>query len=290
VCRFPPPVDDAAAVLAQIQTLATGLPELPADADLTPVFPRPGGVSGQWVNASGRSATDAGVVLYAHGGGFADTEPQAERLMAYWLSTATGRPVFAVDYRLAPAHPYPAAPDDVVAVYRSLLDRGAPASRCLLFGESAGATLVLSALLTLKETGQRMPAGAILVSPLTDLTLSSPSLTANDGLDTISRAALEKVIARYLAGARPDLAPQSPLHGDLGGLPALLLVAGSAEVLLDDARRFAAAATAAGTDVTLDVYDGMPHTFHLAMLSGTPLTTTTTFLRRLADWTHERQR
>jgi acetyl esterase/lipase len=128
------------------------------------------------------------------------------------------------------------------------------------------------------------------VSPLTDLTLSSPSLSVNDGLDTINRAVLEKVVARYLAGARPDLAPQSPLHGDLGGLPDLLVMAGSAEVLLDDARRFADAAAAAGADVTLDVYDGMPHTFHLALLSGAPLPTTTTFLRRLADWTGERQR
>ncbi len=65
-------------------------------------------------------------------------------------------------------------------------------------------------------------------------------------------------------------------------------MAGSAEVLLDDARRFAAAATVTGTDVTLDIYDGMPHTFHLAMLSGMPLTTTATFLRRLADWTPRR--
>ena len=75
-----------------------------------------------------------------------------------------------------------------------------------------------------------------------------------------------------------------------GGHPGLLFADRSAEVLLDDARRFADAATAAGTDVTLDVYDGMPHTFHLAMLSGAPLTTTTTFLRRLADWTRGRQK
>lgn len=244
-------------------------------------------VDGQWVNASGRPAAEAGVVLYVHGGGFTDTDPHAERLMARWLSKATERPVFAVNYRLAPEHTHPAALDDVVAAYRNLLDRGVP--RCLLFGESAGATLVLSALLVLKANGEPLPP-AVVVSPLTDLTLSSPSLSVNDGLDTINRAVLEKVVVRYLAGARPDLAPQSPLHGDLGGLPDLLVMAGSAEVLLDDARRFADAAAAAGADVTLDVYDGMPHTFHLALLSGAPLPTTTTFLRRLADWTGERQR
>nr|WP_244994080.1 alpha/beta hydrolase [Actinomadura coerulea] len=240
---------------------------------------------GQWVNASEQSGTDAGVVLYVHGGGFAHTEPRAERLLGYHLSKATGRPVFAVDYRLAPVHPYPAALHDVLAAHDDLLARGA--AEVVLFGESAGGTLVLSALLELKAEGKPLPR-AVAVSPVTDLTLSSRSLKANDGQDLINRAVLERVCAQYLAGARPDQAPQSPLHGDLAGLPDLLLVAGSREVLADDARRFAGAAKDAGTHAVLDVYEGMPHVFHLAMLTGTPLTTTTTFLRRLADFTNER--
>ncbi|QKW40899.1 alpha/beta hydrolase [Actinomadura sp. NAK00032] len=240
------------------------------------------------MNASTRTATEAGVTLYLHGGGFAHTDPRAERALAYQLSSTTQRPVFGVDYRLVPEHPYPAALDDVTTVYQSLIDQGVPTSRIALFGESAGATLVLSALLTLKETRAPLPATAVVVSPLTDLTLSSPSLTANDGWDLISKAVLEQVCANYLAGARPDLAPASPLHGDLAGLPDLLVVAGAAEILVDDARRLAAAATAVGTTVDLDVYEGMPHVFHLAMLSGTPTSTTTTFLRRLADWTERR--
>ncbi len=100
--RISATADDTAAVLAQIHALAKHVPELPDDADLAPVLPSTGGVRGQWVNASGCSARETGVVLYAHGGGFADTEPRAERLIAYRLSTATGRPVFAVDYRLVP--------------------------------------------------------------------------------------------------------------------------------------------------------------------------------------------
>lgn len=284
-----PVAEERAAVLAQIRALAAGVPGLPADADRTPGLPHTGGVPGQWVNASGRSATDTGVVLYVHGGGFADTEPAAERLLAHRLSRATGRPAFAVDYRLAPTYPFPAALDDVAAAYRSVVEQ-VPASGVLLFGESAGATIVLSLLLTLARSGERMPAGAAVVSPLTDLTLSGPSLTTNDGSDTIDRAVLARVVARYLAGARPDAAPQSPLHGDLAGLPPLLVAAGSAEVLLDDARRLAAAATAAGVEVTLDVYEGMPHAFHLAALPDAPLTTTATFLCRLADWTRDGRR
>lgn len=197
--RISSTADDINAVPARLRGLAAGLPELASD--LTPAFP---GMDGQWVNASGRSA-EAGVVLYVHGGAFADTDPYAEQLMAHWLSKATERPVFVVNYRLAPEHPCPAALDDVVAAYRSLLDRGVP--RCLLFGESAGATLVLSALLVLKATGEPVPP-AVVVSPLTDLTLSSPSLSVNDGLDTINRAVLEKVVARYLAASTCSPSPR----------------------------------------------------------------------------------
>ncbi|MGC1752796.1 MAG: alpha/beta hydrolase fold domain-containing protein [Trebonia sp.] len=277
--------EEISAVKAQLELLGAGVPDLPVGADRGSALPRGSGVSGQWVNASGRSATDAGVVLYVHGGGFAHTEPRAERQLAYHLSKATGRPVFALDYRLAPAHPYPAALDDVLAAHDSLLAGGA--AEVVLFGESAGGTLVLSALLALKAADKPLPR-TVAVSPVTDLTLSSPSLSTNDGLDLISRAVLEQACTQYLAGARADCAPQSPLHGDLAWLPDLLLVAGAAEVLVDDARRFAAAVAAAGTAIELDVYEGMPHVFHLATLTGTPSSTTTTFLRRLADWTERR--
>lgn len=283
--NIPATPEEIAAVMARFELLTSGVPELPADADLTPALPSAGGVAGQWVNAAKRSPAEAGAVLYVHGGGFAHTEPPAERLLAYHLSKATGRPVLGIDYRLAPAHPYPAALKDVLAVHDSLLAQGA--ADVVLFGESSGGTLALSALLALKASGKPLPR-TVAVSPMTDLTLASPSLTANDGLDLINRAVLAQVCAQYLAGTRPDQAPQSPLHGDLAGLPGLLLVAGSREVLLDDARRFVAVAEAAGTDVTLDVYEGMPHVFHLAMLAGAPLATTTTFLRRVGDFTNGR--
>ncbi|RPF24738.1 alpha/beta hydrolase fold domain-containing protein [Streptomyces sp. TLI_185] len=279
---------ESAAVRDGLARLADGIPDLPAGADLAPALPATGGVPGRWTNASGQAPAEAGVVLYVHGGGFAGTEPRAERALAHRLSQATGRPVFGVDYRLAPAHPYPAALHDVAAVHRSLIEQGVPAGRIVHFGESAGATLVLSALLILKAAGDTLPATAVVVSPLADLTLSSPSLTVDQGRDTISKAALETVCTQYLAGARPDAAPQSPLHGELSGLPDLLVIAGGAEVLADDARRLAAAATAAGTPARLDLYEDLPHVFHLAMLADAPTTATDTFLHRLAQWTHER--
>jgi acetyl esterase/lipase len=220
---------DMSAVRAVIVTMTAGPPPLPAGADLTPPLPRADSVPGQWVNATERPAVDAGVTLYVHGGGFEHRNPEFEQVMAYRLSTATGRATWAVDYRLAPAHPFPAALDDVAAAYQSLLDRGVPASRIVLVGESAGATLVLSALHAMRSQDMPRPGGVVAVSPITDLTLSSPSIDSPAGEDMLSRPVLEHITAQYLDGAAPDRAPQSPLHGDLADLPPLLIVAGGDE-------------------------------------------------------------
>ncbi|GAA2672348.1 hypothetical protein GCM10010412_052330 [Nonomuraea recticatena] len=249
VTTIPSTPEQIAAVRGQL-TAGAATP-LPAEAE----------VSGDWVSAPGAGQ---GAVVYVHGGGFAHTNPEAERLVAYRLSKATGRPVLRVDYRLAPAHPYPEAMQDVLAAYQSVLDRGVPASEIVMFGESAGGTLVLSALLELARTGRSSPGAAVAISPLTDLALGSPSLSANDGKDLLSRAVLETVRTQYLAGAAADEAPQSPLHGRARGLPPLLMAVGADEVLLDDARRFAEAADAAGVSVRLEIYEGMPHAFHLS--------------------------
>ncbi|HEY3688371.1 MAG TPA: alpha/beta hydrolase [Streptosporangiaceae bacterium] len=278
--RIPATADDAAAVQAAFATLAANAP--PADPGPGPAQPRT--APGRWVDASGRSATEAGAVVYAHGGGFRHTEPGLELLMARRLSAAARRPVFAVDYRLTPAHHYPAPLDDVMSVYRDLLGQGVPASGILLFGESAGGTLVLSALLAMARDGLTPPAGAAAACPLTDLTLSSPSLTDPGGRDTADRTVLAGATADYLNGAPPDRAPQSPLHGDLAGLPPLLLAAGEADALADDARRFAAASEAAGTATVLDLYAAMPHVFHIAGLGPEPPRVPAEFWRRFAEW------
>ncbi len=247
----PAGLGQAQAVRDRIGALVSG--PLPADAE----------VRGDWVRAPGAGS---GAVIYVHGGGFTDTWPEAERMMAYRLSRTTGRPALRVAYRLAPAHPYPAALDDVLAAWRSVLETGVPASEVVFVGESAGATLVLSALLELKRTGGPLPGAAVAVSPVTDLALTGASLTTNDGKDLIDRAVLAAVSDRYLAGAGPRQAPQSPLYGDLRGLPPLLVAVGTDEVLLDDARRFAEAADAAGVSVRLDTYEDAPHSFHLSDL------------------------
>jgi epsilon-lactone hydrolase len=286
VTRIPAEPDPATAhatVMTELGSLGNRCLVLPADADLSPVLPETGGVPAVWVTA-GRACLDAGVVLYLHGGGFEHRKPELMNLLAHRISWATTRPVLAVHYRLAPAHPYPAALNDVIAVYRSLLNQGLPAERITILGESSGATLALSALLNLKESNTPLPATVIAHSAITDLTLSSPSIDTNTTHDIgVDHALLTRLIGQYLDGARPDQAPQSPLHGALDGLPPLLLAVGSAEALLDDTLRFAQAASAAGTKVSVDVYEAMPHAFPVASLSDDN-PTGRTLLDRIAEW------
>ncbi|HWC84396.1 MAG TPA: alpha/beta hydrolase fold domain-containing protein [Pseudonocardiaceae bacterium] len=218
---------------------------------------RIGDVANDWVCAPGTS--NAGVVLYLHGRRFQHDEPAG--VFAAPLSAGSGLPVLLTHYRLAPQNPYPAALDDVLAAYRALLAQGFPAHQIAIVGHSAGATLALSALLRLRESGDPMPACVVAVSPITDFTLSATTLTSNADTDVVSMDELRQVRGAYLTGADPAGAPQSPLHGAAGGLPPLLIGCGDAEMLREDATRFAGKADAADVDVTLEIYQGMPHGF-----------------------------
>lgn len=218
---------------------------------------RVGDVDNDWVCAPGTSG--AGVVLYLHGRRFQFDEPA--EVYAAPLSAATGLPVLLTHYRLAPQHPYPAALDDVLTVYRALLEQGYPAEQIVIVGHSAGGTLALSALQRLHESGVPMPACAVSISPLTDFTYGGATLQSNADNDIVSTDELRQVRSAYLADADPERAPQSPFFGSFEGLPPLLVCCGDAEVLRDDATACAEKAAADGVDVHLATYQGMPHGF-----------------------------
>ncbi|MFB9830862.1 nitroreductase/quinone reductase family protein [Actinoallomurus acaciae] len=262
--------------------MSAGPPQLPPGVETTEPFALP--VPGRWANASDRTPGEAGVVLYVHGGGFEQRNPEFEHPMAGHLSKAAGRPAFNVDYSLAPEHAFPVAHDEVVTAYRALLAEGVPAGRTVLFGESAGATLALETLLTLRAEGVPLPGAVVAVSAITDFTLTNPSIDAPAGRDVVGREVVEHVVGQYLNGRPNDGAPQSPIHGDLTGLPRMLLAVGGDEALLDDSRRYAEAAADAGVEVTLDIYDGMPHAFHLAVLPDPRPPVGAVFLERLSAW------
>ncbi|GAA2487297.1 alpha/beta hydrolase fold domain-containing protein [Winogradskya humida] len=214
----------------------------------------PGGVLVTAENA----APGAGPLLYVHGGGFEHRNPPLMNRAAYLFSKATGRPVFVVHYRLAPGDPYPAALEDVLTAYRNL------AGPVYVLAESSGGALALGALLRLKADGEELPAGVMTWSAVTDLAITGGSVD-DSPRDPVGRELLTHLIGQYLGGAAADEAPQSPLYGDLSGLPPLVMAVGGAEALRDDTLRFAEKADAAGTEVRVEIYEDMVHVFQTAI-------------------------
>ena len=222
-----------------------------------------GGRPAEWTRRAD-SRPDA-VILHLHGGGYVIGSPRTTRSITAGLARHIGLAVLAPDYRLAPEHPYPAAIEDTVAAYSWLVDQGIDPRRIVVSGDSAGGGLTMALLLVLRERSLPLPAGAIGISPLLDLTLSSPSIEANLATDPqVTRAFLELSVSHYLPpGVDPKSPLASPVFADLTGLPPLLLQAGGDEALLDDTVRFADAADAAGVDVTVERWEAMMHVWHM---------------------------
>ena len=220
------------------------------------------GVSGIWCLPADRR-TDT-LILYCHGGAYILGSPHAFRHLAGQVAARTRSATFVPDYRLAPEHPFPAAVTDLVSVYRGLCDL-APRSIAIA-GDSAGGGLAL-VLLALMQTqaasGQVLPPVAgVVMSPWTDLALSGASMIERAEADPLlTRDMLRKTAELYLNGQPADLATASPLYGSLANLPPVHIHVGEDEILLDDSRRYARRAEAAGSDVHLNIWQGMAHVF-----------------------------
>ena len=220
-----------------------------------------GPVRGEWLVPS---EARTGVVLYVHGGGFVSCSAATHRPIAAALARHSRRRVLNIDYRLAPEHPFPAAPDDILTAYEWLLATGTPASAIALAGDSAGGNLVLSLAVRLRNLGRPAPACVIAFSPWADLSAAGASTRDNDGADAMFRFEnLAAFAAVYLDGAPPDAPDASPLYAALGGLPPLLIHVGSTEILLDDARRIDDRVRAAGGVSRLVVFDDVPHCWQM---------------------------
>jgi acetyl esterase/lipase len=220
-----------------------------------------GAVRGEWVTPRD---PQGGAILYIHGGGYVSCSAATHRPITASLARRARRRVFAVDYRLAPEHRFPAALDDVLAAYRWLLDHGTPAAALALAGDSAGGGLVLAALVRLRDERLPLPSCGVCFSPWTDLAGSGESLRANDGRDAMFRPGNVPQFARAYLGDAPPLHPYaSPVCADLGALPPILLQVGATELLLDDARRVHENVRRAGGSSQIAIVGGGFHGWHM---------------------------
>jgi monoterpene epsilon-lactone hydrolase len=220
------------------------------------------GVPAQWLTAPGAAADR--VVLYLHGGGYVLGSIKTHADLMGRISRAAQARVLALDYRLAPEHPFPAAVEDAVAGYRCLLENQFKPNRIVVAGDSAGGGLTVAALLAIRDAALPVPAAGVCMSPWVDLEMKGESMKTRAQADpVVQREGLIGMAQAYLAGkdARTPLA--SSLHAELRGLPPLLIQVGDAETLLDDSTRLAEKARAAGVQVKLEVWPEMVHVWQL---------------------------
>jgi monoterpene epsilon-lactone hydrolase len=251
-------------VQAQRESMAASMQQLAENAvssDAEVTDSHADGVPVRWTVAP-RAARDR-VLLYFHGGGYVLGSLDTHQDLMARLANGTGWSVLGVDYRLAPEHPWPAAVDDAVAVYRWLRAEQ-PEARIALAGDSAGGGLALALMQRLAAQGLPQPVAAVLFSPWTDLTASLDSHRSRAEVDPmVSGTVLRRLAAHYVAGADATHPEISPLFGDLTGLPPLLIQVGDDEVLLDDARELGRRAAAAGVTVSQRVWPGAFHVFQI---------------------------
>lgn len=249
---------DFAAARAAINATAAMFPT-PDDITREPVDCD--GVPGEWIAAPGVDPDT--VIYYLHGGGYTIGSIDSHRSMISRISRATGARALAIDYRLAPEDPYPAALEDSLTAYRWLLAQSVYPSRVVIAGDSAGGGLTLATLIALRDAGEPLPGAACVISPWTDMESTGNSVETRAELDPMIRVDDERTVAKaYLNGHDPRDPLVSPYLADLRGLPPTLIHVGDHEVLLDDSTRLEKKAKADGVDVTLEVWDEMFHVWH----------------------------
>jgi acetyl esterase/lipase len=220
------------------------------------------GVRAEWTMTPS-DARDA-ALLYLHGGGFVIGSLDSHRHLVAEAGRAAGIAALALDYGLAPEHPFPAAVDDALAGYRYLLGRGIEPRRVAIAGDSAGGGLVVSALLAIRDAGLPQPACGWAISPWVDMEAIGETMTSRAAADpTVQKAGLLDMARLYLNGADPRAPLAAPIYADLSGLAPLLLQVGASETLLDDALRLAKVAGAADVAVDLEIWPEMIHVWHL---------------------------
>ena len=220
------------------------------------------GMSAEWLTPQAPARGKA--MLYLHGGAYVFGNCATHRQLVSYVARACGVRALVIEYRLAPEHPFPAAIEDSLAAYRALRDDGFAPGDIVLAGDSAGGGLVMALLLSLRDAGEQMPAGAVMFSPWLDLTASGESMTTRARRDPWFKPPDMPIIASYYCKEDDYRNPLvSPVFADVHGLPPVYIQVGDDEILLSDSTRIADKIDAAGGDVTLEVWPNMFHVFQV---------------------------
>ena len=219
-----------------------------------------GPLKGEWVRCP-RSSPNR-LILYFHGGGYIAGSPKSHRALIARLAQSAESTVFALNYRLAPEYGFPAAVRDGIDVYRHIMAKGVSPASVVFAGDGSGGGLAFAVLHAARNANLALPSGCIAMSPWADLSLSGWSMMKNAQSDQLLSWDLLFVSARhYLKKANPSDAYASPAFANFRGYPPIMVHAGSAEILRDDASRLGDRAADAGIAVSVEIYDGMQHLF-----------------------------
>jgi len=241
--------------------LEAGSTQFPLAEDVRCQPVEAGGIPAEWVTTP--ESVEERVICYLHGGGYVVGSINTHRELASRLARASKARVLILGYRLAPENPFPAAVEDSVTGYLWLVSSVVGPARVVIAGESAGGGLTVATLLALRDAGEPLPAAAVCISPWVDLECLGESIVTKADVDPLlQRDSLLMMARNYLGDADPRTPLASPIHADLTGLPPLLIQVGTAEVLLDDARRLAEKAESAGVEVVLEPWEDMIHMWH----------------------------
>jgi len=220
------------------------------------------GIHAEWLVPVG--AKHEKVIIYLHGGGYVSGSIKSHRMLCGLLASHTGVKVLAMDYRLAPQHPFPAALDDSLKVYHWLLMQGYSSANIIICGDSAGGGLSVATVLALKNKNESPPAAVVCLSPWVDLTLKNQTHTTMADAEAMLRTdVLREWASAYSNESNLTHPLVSPVYADFHGFPPLLIQVGSNEILLDDSILLAGKAKAAGVQVELKIWDGMWHVWQI---------------------------
>ena len=203
-------------------------------------------------------------LLYCHGGGYTSGNLGYSKVLASKLTHATGLDVLSFEYRLAPAHPYPAALEDAERAWDYLMHQGYGARDLVLAGDSAGGNLALCLCMELRRQGRMLPGALLLMSPWTDMSASGASYTERAEMDPmLTLEYIHAVREAYAPGLDPGSSRLSPLFGDFACFPPTLIQVGSHEILYSDSERLCARMKEAGVPCRLEVWEDMWHVFQI---------------------------